>query len=208
MAAFMHAAANLSQLKWTAFSLRFHLLEELATGRYGTLFLARDAQTDEKVAVKCIDKTDTCQSNFIRELQYSLAFSVHPNIIKTCNQSFDVVDSYILIQEYADGGTLLHHAKHGECRLEESKIVRYLKHICLALHYLHSHGFVHRDIKPDNVVLCRSSPEAAPGSVAFQCVFTAKLIDFGLTRVVGHACWSIEHDDETKNASLPSTRDV
>ena len=161
---------------------RFRLQRRLGHGTYGTAWLARDAQTNELVVVKTVAKESTSRLNFKRELKYSHALADHPHVIKTRRQGFETDDSFILIQEYANGGDLFECIRP-ELGMDESNARIYLGHICLALDYIHSRGLVHRDVKPENIVLCKSVPTCGQGGG--KEIVMAKLIDFGLTRRIG-----------------------
>eukprot|EP00117_Sycon_ciliatum_P036294 scpid44254/ scgid27342/ Serine/threonine-protein kinase SBK1; SH3-binding kinase 1 len=182
-----------------ALSQRFRLQRRLGHGTYGTAWLARDAQTNELVVVKTVAKESTSRLNFKRELKYSHALADHPHVIRTRRQGFETDDSFILIQEYATGGDLFECIRP-ELGMDEGNARIYLGHICLALDYIHSRGLVHRDVKPENIVLCKTvSTTACPNSVPTGIagsgtagspavgkeVVVAKLIDFGLTRRIG-----------------------
>lgn len=166
---------------------RFRLQRRLGHGTYGTAWLARDTQTSELVVVKTVAKESTSRLNFKRELKYSHALAEHPHVIKTRRQGFETDDSFILIQEFANGGDLFECIRP-ELGMDEASARVYLGHICLALDYIHSRGLVHRDVKPENIVLCKttcgqSAVPPIPGSGKDMAV--AKLIDFGLTRRIG-----------------------
>ena len=89
-------------------------------------------------------------TNFMSEAQ-TLARLVHPHIVRVLD--FDVIDGFpMLVMEYTSGGSLRQRYPPGSC-LSLETTVSYVKQIASALHYAHQHGVIHRDVKPENMLL-------------------------------------------------------
>jgi eukaryotic-like serine/threonine-protein kinase len=154
---------------------RYELQKRLGAGGTSMVFQAMDRQSSppKKVAVKIFDlsylqmfgKSDQI-SRFLREA-YQLSRLNHPNIISLLDFGKTPDDRYYIAPEYVDGQTLQELLLTGK-ELNEDSVVYIAYEVARTLHYLHEHQVVHRDLKPNNIMI---TPE---GSV--------KLIDFGLAR--------------------------
>jgi len=159
----------------------YEILEVLGYGGMSTVYKALDIQLQRAVALKLMhthlaDKADF-QERFLAEGR-SIAALDHPNIIKV----YDVAlreNRLFLVMEYVEGGTLRTrlnaHLKIKEF-LDLREIVSLTKQVAQALHYAHEEGIVHRDVKPDNVLL------RAPGDFSKPQSVQAVLSDFGLAK--------------------------
>lgn len=102
----------------------------------------------------------------------TLRLCQHPNIMKL----YDVFENseYIyLVLEYLGGGNLYLALKDRKTPLSEKRAASFVISVAKALHFMHTYGVVHRDIKPDNIVLCSSKDES-----------DVKLVDFGLAVIL------------------------
>ena len=153
---------------------RYTLERELGRGGMGTVYLARDLRLDRLVALKVLPAEVASQiglrDRFLRETRTAASFS-HPNIVPVyaVEQSDDVL-AYAM--GYVEGETLAERvARVGPLPVRE--IVRMLQDVGYALAYAHGRGVVHRDIKPDNVMLERATGRAL-------------VMDFGISRTMTH----------------------
>ena len=152
----------------TCLDEKFKFLHQAGKGTYGTTWIAIERESGRKVIVKAISKQGTSRTSFKKEFKYSRILSGHPNIIFTHDSAYETKTSYVLVQEYAEGGDLFDNIKP-EIGLDEDQARKTLHDIAKALEFMHSKKLVHRDVKPENVVL--SDKESS----------LAKLIDFGMT---------------------------
>lgn len=153
----------------------YELIQAVAAGGMGTVFRARDTAQDRIVALKLIPKlehaTGTGIERFLREAKV-LSSLHHPHIVAGYDVGEDA-EYYFFAMEYIDGVNLKSRVQ-SEHRLKEKEVVRIAVAICDALEYLHRAAVVHRDVKPDNILLTRDG--------------TPKLADLGLAKgVTPHA---------------------
>ncbi len=148
---------------------RYRLERELGRGGMGVVFLARDTQLDRPVALKflgsLIDNAPEFRERFIREAR-TAARITHPNIIGIYDISASVGKSYIAM-EYVEGPSLYKYCQ-AKGKLSPRETISVVSQSCLALSALHEAGIVHRDIKPDNILVAKGG--------------LVKLTDFGLAK--------------------------
>ncbi|XP_077349917.1 serine/threonine-protein kinase SBK1-like [Lithobates pipiens] len=159
-------------LKMMEVSEHFDPIQELGTGSYGKVLLAKHRGSGQLVAVKLLSKQKVPMDNFLVEYGMSFSLSGHPNIIRTHEVAFHTNLDYVFVQEVATAGTLYSLIKPN-VGLNEELVKRCVPQIASALEYMHSKGMVHRDIKPDNILL-----------MDFECNII-KVADFGMARLQG-----------------------
>ncbi len=131
---------------------RYTFIRKAGSGTYGTTWIAEDRVTRDLVAVKSISKRRTTRADFKRELKYGRMVSSHPNVITTHNTGFETQTSYVMVQDFAEGGDLFD-AIQPEVGLTEKTAKKFICQIAEAVDHIHSQNLVHRDIKPENIVL-------------------------------------------------------
>lgn len=159
----------------------FEVEREIGRGGMGAVMLARDLELDRPVAVKVLPPDlaahPELRERFLRETRTAAGFN-HPNIVSV--YSVEQVDGlFCLIMEYVDGETLTQRVRRGG-PLTAPEAVRLLEETGWALAYAHSRGVVHRDVKPDNILIERATGRAL--ITDFGIARTATAVD-GLTRV-------------------------
>jgi serine/threonine-protein kinase len=136
---------------------RYRVDRELGAGGMATVYLAHDLRHNRQVAVKVLreDLSATLGgSRFLREIE-TLARLQHPNILPL-HDSGEIAapqgSVLFFVMPYVDGQSLRQRLQHGGA-LPIHEALRTLIDVVDALAYAHGHGVVHRDIKPDNVML-------------------------------------------------------
>jgi serine/threonine-protein kinase len=147
----------------------YELLATLGKGGMGVVFKARQVSMDRVVALKVLPphlaENEAFVQRFLREAR-SAAKLNHPNVV----QGIDVGQAeghYYFAMEFVDGSTVKEMIKQ-QGRLDEKTALNIVGAVARALEHAHEHGIIHRDIKPDNIMVTRK------GEV--------KLADLGLAR--------------------------
>ncbi len=150
---------------------RYKILDHLGTGGMATVWLGYDTILDRQVAIKTfkIDANDEdAVKRFNREAKAVTSLS-HPNIVSI----YDVENEgefYYLILEYVEGMTLKDYMIKNP-RIPIETIVHIAKQIAAGLSHAHQNGIIHRDIKPQNILMNEN--------------LTCKITDFGIARAYG-----------------------
>jgi len=163
---------------------RFSIERLLGQGGMGAVYLARDRQLDRPVAIKVLPPEFAQQSDlrerFLRETRIAASFS-HPNIVPV----FSVEDRDGLLafaMGYVEGESVAELVKRtGPLSVRET--VRILQDVSYALAYAHGRGVVHRDIKPDNIMIERATGRALVMDFGISRSITATVATPSLTRV-------------------------
>ncbi len=154
---------------------RYSIVRELGRGGMGVVYLAHEVHLDRLVAIKLLppEKAERPQlrEHFLREARLAARLS-HPHIIAI--HSVDEVAGFVFyVMSYVEGETLAERVRT-RGPVSASDGVRMLREVAWALGYAHSMGVVHRDVKPDNILI-----EASSGR--------ALVADFGIAAVAGDA---------------------
>lgn len=154
---------------------RYRLEKKIAEGGMGEVYLARHQMLRRPTAIKLLrpDKTspDTL-ARFEREVQLTSRLT-HPNTIVIYDYGHTPEGIFYYVMEYLNGITL-DRLIEIEGPVTPARTVHILRQVCASLQEAHGIGLIHRDIKPLNIVLCRTGGE--PDFV--------KVLDFGLVREV------------------------
>jgi serine/threonine protein kinase len=148
---------------------RYDLFEKIAEGGMGTVYKALDKSSGQVVAIKVVPpqvaKNPVLMKRF--EQEYTVANSlVHPNIVRALDFGAHNGSPY-LVMEYVDGDSLGQRVDR-DGKIAETEAIKLIGQVAQALHKAHKQGLVHRDVKPDNVLV------TADG--------VAKLVDLGLVK--------------------------
>jgi serine/threonine protein kinase len=149
---------------------RYRLERPLGHGGMATVYLGRDAELDRLVAVKVLAESlagdEAFRHRFLREARLAARLS-HPNVVGVYDAGEDAGCPFI-VMEYVEGRTLAELlGERG--RLPADEAVALGLQACHGLEHAHEAGLVHRDVKPQNLLLRRSD-------------HTLKIADFGIAR--------------------------
>ena len=152
---------------------RYAILKKLGEGGKGIVYKARDTVLNRVVAIKMLKNPVSegeAYSRFIREAQ-AVAKLNHPNVVSIHDIGKEDGKQFFVL-EFVDGTSfrdLMQASPGGRCDMQAA--LRIGTEICNALQYAHSQGVLHRDIKPENILITEEG--------------TAKLMDFGLAKMLG-----------------------
>lgn len=155
-------------------SPNYRILEKIGEGGMGVVYRAHDNRLNREVAIKVLrvdpsrrlpaEKVREIQARFYKEAQAAARLN-HPNIVAIHQVGHSGGQPYI-VMEYLRGKSLL---EKMEEPLAMREVIRIAIQICEALDYAHSQGVIHRDVKPDNIVVMEDG--------------RAKIADFGIARI-------------------------
>ncbi len=167
----------------------YRILSEIGKGGMGEVYLAKDTKLDRKVAIKFLNEEfseDNDKLNrFVQEAKAASALN-HPNII-TIHEIGKTDNTNFIATEYIEGKTLNNYWKDNVIRLNSALDIAI--QVASGLDEAHSAGIVHRDIKPDNIMI-------RPNGLA-------KILDFGIAKLTEKQ--SPELDSEGRTAVQVST---
>jgi WD40 repeat protein len=128
----------------------YHLIHRLGGGGFADVYLGQHVRiSSQQAAIKILHLADVDERLFQQEAE-RMAMLRHPQIIRLYD--FDIQQGIpFLVMEYAPHGSLAN--KHSGQRLEIDVIIHYVEQIASALQFAHDHNIIHRDIKPDNILI-------------------------------------------------------
>ena len=186
--------------KGTILAGRYEILEHIGSGGMADVYKARCHKLNRYVAIKVLRREYCDNESFVRKFTVeaqSTAGLIHPNIVNMYDVGFDQ-DLHYIIMEYVDGETLKHYIvmelaegmtlkryirRYG--RLSARETVDFAIQIASGLQAAHEHHIIHRDIKPQNILVSDSG--------------TIKVTDFGIARAA-------TGDDTISSSAMGSVR--
>ncbi|MFD0775360.1 Stk1 family PASTA domain-containing Ser/Thr kinase [Streptomonospora algeriensis] len=155
----------------TTLDQRYRVEARVASGGMATVYVARDLRLDRRLACKVMHASLAQDPSFVRRFineAHSVAKLSHPNVVQVYDQGTDQGHVY-LAMEYVPGRTL-RDMLNERGRLAPADAVEVISPVLAALGAAHQAGLVHRDVKPENVLLTEDG--------------RVKVADFGLARAV------------------------
>ncbi|MFO1436371.1 MAG: serine/threonine-protein kinase [Gammaproteobacteria bacterium] len=152
---------------------KYEVRRVLGKGAMGVVFEGYDQDVDRRVAIKAVHEhllTDQEGPEFLARLQreaQAAARCNHPNIVTVLEYGRDQ-GMHFIAMEYVDGVKLTEKLR-GESPMELRQSLSIMSQLLKAVHAAHKQGIIHRDIKPDNIILLANG--------------TVKLADFGIARL-------------------------
>jgi serine/threonine protein kinase len=149
----------------------YDVLAKIAEGGMGTIYKGRHRKTGLIVAIKVIPpataKNEVLLKRFKQEFHAASVLD-HPNIVRALEYN-ESGPSPFLVMEFVDGISLGQRIER-DGPISEAESIRILAQVCQGLHRAHKQGLIHRDVKPDNIMITRDG--------------VAKLTDMGLVKDV------------------------
>ncbi|XDV20857.1 hypothetical protein PO909_026070 [Leuciscus waleckii] len=148
---------------------QYHILEVIGEGSFGRVFKGRRKFSGQVVALKFIPKVGRSEKD-LRSLKREIDIMrglKHPNIVLLLD-SFETERELVVVTEYAEGE--LFQILEDDGSLPENQVCEIACQLVSALYYLHSHRILHRDMKPQNILLGKGG--------------VVKLCDFGFARAM------------------------
>jgi eukaryotic-like serine/threonine-protein kinase len=149
---------------------RYRLERPLGHGGMATVYLGRDSELDRPVAVKVLAEhlagDEAFRKRFVREARLAARLS-HPNVVSVYDAGEDADGQPYIVMEHVEGETLADVLRE-RGRLPADEAVGLALQACRGLAHAHAAGLVHRDVKPQNLLLRKDG--------------TLKIVDFGIAR--------------------------
>lgn len=131
---------------------KYRLVNELASGGMGTVYLAEDTELNRRVAIKVLntpDLTSELRQRMVREAQI-IAGLEHPGIVPVHDVGAVADGRVFYAMKYVRGSRLDEYAAHTDSIGDR---LRKFQAVCDAVAFAHAHGVIHRDLKPQNIMI-------------------------------------------------------
>ncbi len=153
------------------FGSRYQIQEKIGQGGMAVVYKGLDTLLGRTVTIKVLRENLMEDPDLVRSFRreaYAAASLSHPNIVNVYDVGKDE-NVYYIVMEYIEGKTLKEIIQE-EGQLTPSRAVSFARQICDALHDAHRHNIIHRDIKPQNILITKEG--------------RVKVTDFGIARAV------------------------
>ena len=153
----------------------YETIDVIGKGGMGTVYKARQISLDRIVAIKVLARELASDKDFIERFDReasALAKLSHPNIVPIIDKGAHE-GVYYFVMDFVQGGTLRDLLRGN--RLPQEDTIKITVQVCRAIAHAHANGVIHRDMKPENVLLDREQ--------------NVRIVDFGLADIVGHQTW-------------------
>ena len=155
----------------TTFAGRYEIIEELGKGGMGRVYKVKDEKLDEEMALKVLKPEIAADKGMIERFKNELKLArkiAHKSICKMYDLNEEEDNPYITM-EYVKGEDLKSYIRR-KAKLSEEETIAIAKQVCEGLEEAHELGVIHRDLKPQNIMIDEKS--------------NAKVLDFGIARSV------------------------
>lgn len=153
---------------------QYTLVKQIGEGGLANVYLARHAFLKRPTAIKILKPeqiSEETQVRFEREVQFASQLT-HPNTIEIYDFGRSAEGMLYYVMEYLEGLNLAELVSANGGNLPPNRVLHILQQVCESLTEAHHLGFIHRDIKPHNIMLCRRGGHYD----------TVKVLDFGLVK--------------------------
>mmetsp|Transcript_64864 Transcript_64864/g.154877 ORF Transcript_64864/g.154877 Transcript_64864/m.154877 type:complete len:580 (+) Transcript_64864:62-1801(+) len=135
---------------------KYRLISKKGEGTFSEVLKAQSIKTGRYVAIKCMKNTfDTIeQVNNLREIQALRRLGGHPNVIKLMEVLYDEPTGRLALVFELMNMNMYEAIRGRRHYLQDMKIRHYVYELLKALDHMHRHGIFHRDVKPENLLLC------------------------------------------------------
>ncbi len=149
---------------------KYRVYDEVGAGGFATVYLGRNMETNEIVAIKVLSEQHTREARYVERFRREAGMAErlrHPNIVRVLDHGVED-GMHFLVMEFVEGLTL-DRILERKGRLSVEEVLSYVDQACAGLQAAYEAGVVHRDIKPANLMI-------TPGG-------TVKIMDFGIARM-------------------------
>ena len=153
-------------------SHRYRLVARIAGGGMGEVYRGHDLLLDRTVAVKVLQPSLAADPDLVQRFKAEARAAArlsHPNIVAVHDWGAENEHTYYMVMEYVSGSDL-RDLLVSRGSIDPAQAAAIMASVCEALYVAHSHGLIHRDVKPENILLARDG--------------TVKVADFGIAAMV------------------------
>jgi hypothetical protein len=153
----------------------YEMLDDIGEGKFGLVKLGLHKSTQERVAIKIIKKSSMKDNDaeLVRTEIDIMKLCHHPNVVRLLDH-FENAEYIFIVMEYLSGGSLKDYFAKNRFNFSEKRAAEVMFQIGLGIRYLHQYGVVHRDLKPDNIMMTEKDDMSQ-----------IKIMDFGLSKIMG-----------------------
>jgi len=165
----------------------YTLGDTIGKGQFGLVKVGFDVKTNEKVAIKILNKSIIRKLEQLNLMRLEIAIMKHckhPNIIRFISD-YENSDYIFIVMEYLRSGTLRQYLDKIKIKLNEKLAANICYQISDTLLYLRKYGIIHRDLKSDNILIKITKINRNLGKESSDQIIV-KLMDFGLSKIIGN----------------------
>ena len=150
--------------------------KKLGSGTFGVVYEAKNILFNNIVAMKIIKKNEYMNNQLIKNEIDILKKLSHPNIVRIY-EFYESNNNFYLINEYCDGGELFNYINNSKLNEQQLSILFY--QVFSGLCYLHENNILHRDMKPENILISKIEKDL----LSDEEYFWIQIIDFGTAKI-------------------------